>query len=576
MQKFFVVFLCLLSGLIVSGAEFTAGKLSESFSVYYRDGLSEKEALALAEGTAPEGCTPVTAVPENGFVDLAALLKKKKLAEKTTALVSMTYTAESDGKALFGVGAECWMVCYINGKRIHAQPLGNMVRPVSVYGEPFSAAVQKGENKIVLLVQSATSGWSVAFAPLTRAQMNRGQSPDFRPNPWITHSAVGTATVNFITKAPAIAFVEYRMKGETSWQREYELLGGQPRHDLTKHTIVLTGLKPDADYEYRCGAKQKAHGGKEIVGRVRTFRSFTDQPVDFKMFYISDTQFPADRRIGLLKNYFKNCAAGEADILIHGGDIYNYFFDAAPVYLDSFLDVVVSALPDRSQTIAVTRGNHEYWGYESQEFFRYFGGRENKSYGMFRQGNVCFILLDSGDDRGYNPKSPWHARNFTEKLMQEQREWLTEAVTKPEFQTATFRVVLLHSPGNEPYMGESIRKMTDGILTGSAPAHKVQLWICSHTHRYSRSAEPGKAVVRSFDEKTAVLDSPLLPHGVVVINDGPSFGGYDENCIMFQFRKDEIEAKAMTSDGNVFDHFSVLADGTLKEHSTNLNKISRP
>lgn len=574
-MRFFLIAVLVSAGVICSAAEFVKGTLSTEFLLYLNGSLKASNAAALSNGVQVPGTSPQKVVPKNGYIDIAALVKKSSFREQTPALLSMTYTAEEDGRALFGVGAEGWFECYINGKKVHASPLGNMVRPVSLYCEPFTTAVKKGENRIVLRVLSGTSAWSAAFGTLTRAQMERGQSPDFRPSPWLTHSSVGTATVNFITRKPAIAFVEYRVKGGKTWQRAYELLGGQPRHDLTKHTIVLKDLKPDTVYEYRAGAKNKAHGWKEIIGRIRTFRSFTDKPVNFKLFYISDTQFPAERRVALLKQYYKNCKASEADILFHGGDVYNYFFDASKVYLDSFLDVVVRAVPDRSQTIAISRGNHEYWGYESQEFFRYFGGRDNKSYGMFRQGNVCFIVLDSGDDRGYNRNSPWHARNFTAELMKEQRQWLAEAVRKPEFQTALFRVVLSHSPGNEKYMNDSIRTITDGILTGENPPHKVQLWVCCHTHRYNRSAEPGKASMRTFNEKTAILESPFIPHGVVVINDGPSFGGYDESCIMFDFREKEIEAKVMTAEGKLFDHFSVFPDGKLKEHSTILKTISK-
>ena len=560
----------ILSSLLITAAffafagEFVSGRMSTEFTIYLNADFTRQDVIDLSLGKkiTKGDCRRVKPDAETGLVDFIANGGKfKSGGSQKTALLLGEFIADTDGDAVFGGGADWFWECFINGRNfVNTFKAGNGKKPVSMSNFPFVATVKKGKNLIALRVKSGSAGWSAALGALkdtvpAKLCLNR--------RTYLTHASAGTVTVNFFTVMPAGAFVEYRPAGTSEWQRNYETVGGQVRNDSDKHTVKLNDLRHNTLYEYRTGYIQK--DCQERYNEIRTFRSFTDQPLEFKIFYTSDTQYPPSQRIQWLKNYIEKAGAAKADIFFHGGDIDSLFFEADPIYLDSFINVL-TAKRTQDQIIAVSRGNHEYRGEESGRFFRYFGGPENKSYFMFRQGNVCFIVLDSGEDKPRIARNPLYFRTFDQELMHEQRKWLETAVKHPDFQTAKFRVVLIHSPMHEPYMAKSSKILTDGLLTGDKAKYKIDLWVCGHTHRYARSITPGKPELHCMDERaSAVKKSPFITNGVLLVNDGP--GGNDGNGsgILLHFRENEIEIKAMSQTGKVFEHFLIGAGGVLKD-----------
>lgn len=200
------------------------------------------------------------------------------------------------------------------------------------------------------------------------------------------------------------------------------------RNDSPKHTVTLEPLRHAVDYEYRIGFLGTDF--KETHGKIRTFRSFTDKPAEFSLFYTSGTQFNNEISIQWMKDYIKNCRAAEADIFVHGGDLVNVNNDAHSFYMDKIVNVMTAGKL-QSKIFAIVRGNHEYRGTESGEFSRFFGTGENKSYYMFRQGNVCFLVLDSGEDQSRKMLKNYF-RKFDRVLIHEQ-QWLENVVKTPPF-----------------------------------------------------------------------------------------------------------------------------------------------
>ena len=574
-----ILFLLLLAvSIVVSGIEIVSGQLSGEYTIGINAPFTEADAVALSLGKKINKgeFRQVRPRAKDGFVDLVANgAKFTPGEERTPGLLAAELIAEKDGQVAFGCGADWWFKCFVNGKSVFStmEGSGNNTHPVSKENHTFFIPVKKGKNNIVLLVQSGSGGLSGAMGCLKPEVVlgNIASKYDTR-NPYITHAAPGTVTLNFFTEKPAVAFVDYRAAGEKAWLRSYDFLGGQVRNDLSKHTIKLTGLKYDTVYEYRVGSVQTDYSEK--FDKIRTFRSFTDKPIDFKLFYTSDTQFTLTRLAKYMRSYLRNCKAKEADIFFHGGDICNtYAPGTSEIFMDSFLNVLTAEMK-HTPAVAVSRGNHEYRGDGSGEYFHYLGGKENKSYYMFRQGNVCFIVLDSGEDKPRVLKNVYDWRTFDRELMKEQRAWLEKAVKSPDFQTAKFRIVLLHSPMTEKYMGASEKILTGGLFTGENPPHKIHLWVCAHTHRYARTLAPGKKDVRVLHEKAAeYANSPFAQNSLLIVNNGPGGGDGDSSGIMFNFRENEIDVRVMTPDGKVFDHFSVFPDGSLKEHENSLKLL---
>ena len=561
-MKGILALFCLSVVFASFAGEYVSGKMSPEFTIYLNSDFTRQDAIDLSLGKkiTKGDCRRVVPDAETGLVDFIANGGDftSSVASKVALLLG-EFIADADGEAILGGGGDWFWECFVNGRNIiDIFNGGNGTKPISKTNVPFVVSVKKGKNLVAFRVKAGSAGWSAALGVLENKAKKKHRT-------YLTHASVGTVTVNFFTAAPVAGFVEYRPVGTDKWLRSYDIVGGLLRNDSNKHTIKLTGLQSNTVYEYRTGYIQI--DSQERYGKVRKFRSFTDKPLEFKMFYTSDTQFPPGERQQWLKNYIKNCNAAEADIFFHGGDIDHGFYHAARVYLDSFINVL-KAGSSHDQVLAISRGNHEYRGTESCHFFRYFGEVGNtRSYSMFRQGNVCFIVLDSGEDKPRVANNPNYYRTFDQPLMHEQRKWLEEAVKRPEFQTAKFRVVLVHSPMHQPYMSKSAKIVTDGILSGDKTQYKIDLWVCAHTHRYARSAAPGKPELRYIDERaTAVQASPFITNGVLLVNDGPNGKDADGSGILFHFRENEIEVKAMWQDGRVFDHFSIFPGGVLKEH----------
>ena len=392
--------------------------------------------------------------------------------------------------------------------------------------------------------------------------------------PYLTHAGENEVTVNFSSDLPAAAAVDYRPAGTEKFTRAYEFFGGQVRNDLTKHTVVLSNLKADTIYEYRPVVIPEMHREKNsVAGDLRTFRTFGKKNI--RVFYTSDTQVSGQQLGTFLQIMMDKMNAKNADLFIHGGDIHDHLDDAYPVLIGSFTEVLNRG-QKHSIPLLVLRGNHEYRGKESLAYFRYFGGREQKSYGAFRMGEICFVYLDTGEDKARWQNNQYYARTFDRMLIPEQRKFLKELVKSDIFTSARFKVVLTHGVpfenngywGKEQYMVDTIKKIAGGILCGKNPPHRVHLWIAAHTHRYTRSVQPGTMSIKAFKNLWHMPTDPDDHPFAYVINNGP---GKDSpaarQCtgILLDFDGSKLYVKAMDLNGKVFDYFSVDASGKITE-----------
>ena len=552
------------------------GTLTTEFELYRGDGFSSEAVAAFA--ASPRNILKSTSKcivsTKNGVIQLGAPGSAEfRLPMKNPAVLAGIFRAEKSGEAWLGVGADWWFECYVNGKLIYSTMRdGNGAEPISPKNHIFPVPVKQGDNRVVFYVLSGSEGWSIALQAFSDSEMQIRFQPKLPHPPWLTHPDLGRMTVNFITPAPMVAFVDYREAGSRAeWSRAASLYGGQVRNDLSEHAIVLKNLKEDTCYEYRVVLSPEPWSGKEFYSPHQIFRSFGKQAQRFKAFYTSDTQISPAKRVKLLSDFIRNCGAVDADLFIHGGDVDNAFDVAEPLMIGSFTDVVGNK-NSISIPLVVVRGNHEYRGDASCSFLRYFGGTESRSYYGFRKGNTCFVVLDTGEDKPRVANNRLYVRTYDTALMKEQRAWLTKFVKSDTFQKAKFRIVLAHSPGwGEKYMNDSVKTITDGIFTGDAPSEKIHLWLCGHTHRYARTRQPFSNEQRVFAKQHALPFPSNIPF-IYLVNDGPGGGGGgpDFSAVTLSIDENAIEIKSMMRDGKIFDHFAIFPDGAVREYGTEL------
>jgi hypothetical protein len=215
-------------------------------------------------------------------------------------------------------------------------------------------------------------------------------------------------------------------------------------------------------------------------------------------------------------------------------------------FRNDVFDSVLKAIPGNMYIVSA-RGNHEFEGAEAQQWLDHFAYRDNKSYGMFRLGKVCYIVLDTGHHLSKNDPNCHqdHAYlNELDTLLEEQTVWLKEAVKTPEFQTADFRVVFAHvAPHGQKdsfnYMLPRTQKMVrDVFKNGKYP---LDLWIAGHTHVYKR-----------------VEAHPQWQFPVVVVSGGgPKTERRPGIALHFDVKPGKIVMKALNIDGTVQDTFEL-------------------
>ncbi|MFC1565149.1 metallophosphoesterase family protein, partial [candidate division KSB1 bacterium] len=171
----------------------------------------------------------------------------------------------------------------------------------------------------------------------------------------------------------------------------------------------------------------------------------------------------------------------ELDMMFYTGDILNWIGEEERIF-NGFLDVSVQHFASRKPFVFV-RGNHETRGPNARKLMSYFPHSSGKSYYCFNQGNVHFILLDSGEDK---PDShPVYAGLVDfDAYRSEQAEWLKKVVESDAFKNSMYKVVINHIPlfsGSDGHGAKDITKKWGPVLNEAG----IDLMLSGHHHRFA-------------------------------------------------------------------------------------------
>ena len=99
---------------------------------------------------------------------------------------------------------------------------------------------------------------------------------------------------------------------------------------------------------------------------------------------------------------------------------------------------------------------------------------------MFRQGPVCFVVLDCGEDK---PDSDMEYSGIVafDSYRTKQAAWLKEALKQDIFKNASYRVVVVHMPPFGGWHGE--QEIADKFVPLLEEAG-IDVMLCGHLHRH--------------------------------------------------------------------------------------------
>ena len=374
--------------------------------------------------------------------------------------------------------------------------------------------------------------------------------------PYLFNPGGRSVSVGWKTAEEVGGAVEYRESGRDETKKTLDLSSGTPVTGRC-HVVTLTGLRPGTAYEYRVIAVDPLSGRESGGSGWYRFRTLKEGDAELRMVFFSDIHADIETFAALSKHLEPE----KADFVVLAGDLCwdGVWQSAETIFFGDFLKFSAAAFAARVPTVFM-RGNHEWAGSRSFEWTKWFPAENGKTYGMFRAGCCCFILLDTGPIGNFPPGSP--AGDY----MAEQRRWLEERVLPSEtFRDAAFRIVLAHMPThgipNAPLLEKSF---ADLFNRGG-----VQLMLVGHVHRYLRIDRGGDGCYGTDYYAIWGEDQPprtaLDKRYTLVINGGgPDEGGRYATALEVRAGKEHVTVRAISRDGSVGDAFRVFPDGRVE------------
>lgn len=248
--------------------------------------------------------------------------------------------------------------------------------------------------------------------------------------------------------------------------------------------VRLDDLQPGTEYEWRAVADAiDGAGGREETPwkHLRTLDPATSR----SHFVVWNDTHEHHETIQRLQQ-----VTPSADFLLWNGDTCNDWHEEE--WLVPTLMAPAGLDISEGHPLLLTLGNHDIRGKYGFRLPEHVGFPGDRPYYAFRNGPVAIIGLNTGEDKPDDHPS-FHGRVASQRLREEQAEWLERTIIRPEFANAPFRIVFCHIPlrwldepevvdyaggGYDHYARSSRDLWHDALVRWGA-----QVVISGHTHR---------------------------------------------------------------------------------------------
>lgn len=279
------------------------------------------------------------------------------------------------------------------------------------------------------------------------------------------------------------------------------------------HSVKLTNLQPGTRYRYRvCSQEVLQHEGHRVVyGAVASTDVYGKKPLSFvtndarkqevHFAMVNDIH----GRNEVLEKMVGQCDLDRTDLIFFNGDMVSVSNSEEQVF-GGFMDTAVRLFAG-STPMYYCRGNHETRGAFAPAFKDYFNPKSEELYFMFRQGPVCFVVLDCGEDK---PDSDIEYYGITayDDYRSQQAAWLKEVLRSDLYREAPFKVIICHMPPFGGWHGElDIARKFFPLLNEAQP----DVYLCGHLHRYFRkqAGEEGVAFPLIVNSNNTLLKADV-------------------------------------------------------------------
>ena len=307
--------------------------------------------------------------------------------------------------------------------------------------------------------------------------------------PYLQALTDSTVSIIWTTNKAAIGWVELAPDDQTHFyqQERSKIFAGKYgfKNVGTVHQVNLKGLKPGTTYRYRVYNQEvlKHEGTRVKYGDYVATNVYKDQPLTFSTLgHKSNISFAVINDIhgknDVMTNLINQMDLDHTDFIFFNGDMVDNLLSEEQMY-QGFMDTAIKLFASE-KPMYYARGNHETRGPFATSYPIYFPTSSGELYYMFNQGDACFIVLDSGEDK---PDSDIEYSGIVDMdaYRTQQATWLEKAVTSPMYKNAKYKIIICHIP---PILGwhgmEDIRQKFVPILNRSG----AQIMLSGHMHKH--------------------------------------------------------------------------------------------
>lgn len=355
--------------------------------------------------------------------------------------------------------------------------------------------------------------------------------------PYLQNVKENEATIVWVADKPSIGWVELAPNDGTHYYGEerpkyFDTTNGVKNTSLL-HAVKVKALTPGTTYRYRIYSQEVlSHEGINVIyGRVAasdvykknalTFTTCDPNKKETSFVMINDIH----GRENIITKLLNNANYKDKDLIIFNGDMVSEFKDEQTIFngfMKESIDLFASEKP-----MYYARGNHETRGEFATSFQKYFSPKEPVPILSFQTRPVCFIMLDTGEDK---PDSDIEYSGITDYdgYRTDQVEWMKELYKNEDFKQAKFKVVIAHMP---PSADLNIWHGQKDVLKKFVPILNelgVDLMLCGHLHR------------NKYEEPSAGIKFPVL------VNSNNSVVSVETNGDQMNLEVLDLDGKVVT------------------------------